>query len=445
MPQQIFISYSRKDSAFVRKLAGDLEKAGYEVWWDVSDLRGGDDWVRVIPEAIASSSAVIVVLSPNAVASDWVKKEYTQALSLHKKVIPIMLQQIGVPFALNTINFVDFTSDDYPANFNNLLKALGYTGEPPVVTPPSPALISLRKYGIPIGIGVLLVLVFLARAFFAPTPPPDATPSSAPTNTAVILVDTDTPTVSPTDSPTPTATSTLIEPTPTDTASPTSTPTQTATFTPTLPPAVALPICVYNRDGRDANVREGPGTDRYIVVGELRGDGSKCPLFSGYSRNRDQEIWFQFAESQAPEFQDFAGRWVSADVLAATDLRLLPLPICIYDSSATVPVRLLPAESSDPLGEPVAAEGSNCPFFTTRLENSEGTWYRFASDQKEKEEQFRQYAGGWIRADSLVVRTLVLPTITTIPTPAPTSTPTSTFTPTPTETATPTPTETPPS
>ena len=53
--QQVFISYSRKDIAFVRKLAGDLEKAGYDVWWDVSDLRGGDDWLRVIPTAIDSS------------------------------------------------------------------------------------------------------------------------------------------------------------------------------------------------------------------------------------------------------------------------------------------------------------------------------------------------------------------------------------------------------
>ena len=40
---QLFISYSRKDIAFTRKLAADLEKAGYSVWWDISDLRGGDD------------------------------------------------------------------------------------------------------------------------------------------------------------------------------------------------------------------------------------------------------------------------------------------------------------------------------------------------------------------------------------------------------------------
>ena len=96
--QQIFISYSRKDMGFVRKLAGDLEKAGYDVWWDLTDLRGGDDWVRVIPAAIELSQHFIIVLSPNSIESEWVRKEYTQALSLRRKIIPIMLASTGVPF-----------------------------------------------------------------------------------------------------------------------------------------------------------------------------------------------------------------------------------------------------------------------------------------------------------------------------------------------------------
>ena len=85
---QIFISYSRKDIAFVRRLAGDLEAAGYNVWWDVSDLRGGDDWVRVIPASIEASQYFILLLSPDSVASQWVEKEYLHALTLHLKIIP---------------------------------------------------------------------------------------------------------------------------------------------------------------------------------------------------------------------------------------------------------------------------------------------------------------------------------------------------------------------
>src|SRR5512138_422067 len=100
--EKIFISYSRKDKDFARRLAGDLEKAGYDVWWDLTDLRGGDDWPRAIPAAIEGSDKFIIVLSPDSVVSDWVEKEYTHALSLRKKVIPILLKPSSVPFALNT-------------------------------------------------------------------------------------------------------------------------------------------------------------------------------------------------------------------------------------------------------------------------------------------------------------------------------------------------------
>src|SRR5512145_2368732 len=121
--EKIFITYSRKDIDFVRKLAEDLEKAGYNVWWDLTDLRGGDDWPRVIPAAIEASQYVIVVMSPNSAVSDWVEKEYTQALGLRKKIIPLMLRLGPMPFALNTLNYVNFASGEYAENFKNLLTA----------------------------------------------------------------------------------------------------------------------------------------------------------------------------------------------------------------------------------------------------------------------------------------------------------------------------------
>ena len=88
----IFISYSRKDIDIARNLAGDLEKAGFDVWWDISDLRGGDDWVRVIPSAIEASQIFIVLLSPKSIQSQWVKKEYLHALNLRMKIIPVMIE-----------------------------------------------------------------------------------------------------------------------------------------------------------------------------------------------------------------------------------------------------------------------------------------------------------------------------------------------------------------
>ncbi|MFN2234816.1 MAG: toll/interleukin-1 receptor domain-containing protein [Anaerolineales bacterium] len=43
MTEQIFISYSKKDSDFAHKLADDLEAAGFKTWIDKS-IGGGDLW-----------------------------------------------------------------------------------------------------------------------------------------------------------------------------------------------------------------------------------------------------------------------------------------------------------------------------------------------------------------------------------------------------------------
>jgi hypothetical protein len=317
--QQIFISYSRKDINFVRKLAGDLEKAGYDVWWDLTDLRGGDDWVRVIPAAIESSAFFLVVLSPHAVASDWVRKEYTQALSLRKKVIPLMLARTRVPFSLNTINYVDFTGDDYAASLNSLLTALGYTGEMPV----APALILpmlLRKYAIPIAIGILILLALIATFVRTPpvsptatqTPPPSIPPSTTP---IVIFTLTDSPTM--TVSPTASATVTLS---PTITL----TPTQTRTFTPspTNQPSSQLGFCVRSEFANTINVRSGPGTI-YAPVGEpLRVD--TCLFFS--ARN-EESTWLQIAPNQPdPSLRQYEGGWIYRELLEVGTTGTVNLP-----------------------------------------------------------------------------------------------------------------------
>src|SRR5688500_8332638 len=212
----IFISYPRKYIGFVRTLPGDVEQAGYGVWSDLADLRRGDDCLPVIPSAIDSSEHFIVVLSPNSAVSDWVKKEYTQALSSGKKIIPLMLARSSVPFALNTINYVDFTSDDYAVNFKNLLDALGYAGENPVTTTAAFPLM-LRKYALPIILVAGFLLAALSTYVLVPLVITTATPSStspaatpsipaAATSTSTREAHTPTPTTSPTATLSPTIT-----------------------------------------------------------------------------------------------------------------------------------------------------------------------------------------------------------------------------------------------
>ena len=72
----------------------------------------------------------MVLLSPESILSEWVSKEYSYALRLRKKIVPAMIKQCDVPFALNTINDVDFINDEYATAVNKLLVALGGTPLP---------------------------------------------------------------------------------------------------------------------------------------------------------------------------------------------------------------------------------------------------------------------------------------------------------------------------
>jgi hypothetical protein len=352
--QRIFISYSRKDISFVRKLAGDLETAGYDVWWDVSDLRGGDDWLRIIPAAIESSDHFIVVLSPNAVTSDWVKREYTQALSLRKKIIPIMLTRSSVPFALNTLNYIDFTGRDYDDNLKALLDTLGYKGELPVTPTALPLL--LRKYWIPIVIGFGFLLALLSTFVFAPSPEPSLTPTRLPSMTPIIVPThtfTTTATVSPTDSPTITPSPTIS---PTFTETPTAKPTLTAS--PTNPTFEILIYCVNSLYANTINVRSGPGTI-YAPIGDPLQVGT-CLAFN--ARN-EEETWLQIAPLQMDDsLLQYAGGWIYRDLLGLGTTGHIDLPAVTLtptptpsETPTTTPT-LTPSETPSPTETPTLTE-----------------------------------------------------------------------------------------
>ena len=69
----LFISYSHADLAFVDRLEADLSNQGLSPWVDHHSLEGGSKWRRELQEAIDRSKALLVVLSPDAVASEYVQ------------------------------------------------------------------------------------------------------------------------------------------------------------------------------------------------------------------------------------------------------------------------------------------------------------------------------------------------------------------------------------
>jgi len=212
MPK-IFISYSRTDIDFVRKLAEDLEKAGYDVWQDTTDLHGGENFFGEIPKAIRSSRFFIIILTPTSNRSEWVRNELAEALRLRKKIIPIKLIPCEVPFELGRINFVNFSTGEYTDNLNSLLSSLVVnTGKMRAVSAPEPTVPRTPvppKHKVPLVIlglsSVVLSLILLVGWRLLAKPPAisTVTPTSAAITASITALQ------SPATSPTPKAVRTI--------------------------------------------------------------------------------------------------------------------------------------------------------------------------------------------------------------------------------------------
>jgi|GEM_PF-6373155 len=113
MDRHIFVSYSRADKQFIDRLCDDLRAANLKIWIDTSNLIIGGPFSDSIRTAINQSCCMIVVLSPDAIASEWVGRELDFALNLVEcplTVFPILVRgkpENVVPPSLSHIQWID--------------------------------------------------------------------------------------------------------------------------------------------------------------------------------------------------------------------------------------------------------------------------------------------------------------------------------------------------
>ncbi len=80
----IFVSHSHEDVAFCQALVTALRGAGADVWYDEHNL-GAGHLMDVIQQELDRRKIFIVILSENAFASKWVKRETGWAYSLYDR------------------------------------------------------------------------------------------------------------------------------------------------------------------------------------------------------------------------------------------------------------------------------------------------------------------------------------------------------------------------
>ena len=122
---QVFISYSRRDLEFVKRLSADLQAAGLKVWYDLSGLEAGTRWGIEIQDALDKSCFFLVVLSPNSCRSEWVEREFLYASNQGLKIVPILYQPCKLPLWSLNLHYLELGDENYESGFPNLCRILG--------------------------------------------------------------------------------------------------------------------------------------------------------------------------------------------------------------------------------------------------------------------------------------------------------------------------------
>ena len=78
----IFISYSRRDSTFVNRLSKKLHEQGLDVWIDWEDIPYSSNWWNEISQAVDGASAFVCVLSDDYFKSETCVAELKSSVLL---------------------------------------------------------------------------------------------------------------------------------------------------------------------------------------------------------------------------------------------------------------------------------------------------------------------------------------------------------------------------
>lgn len=135
----LFISHATpEDNAFTLWLGAKLTALGYSVFADVLRLRGGNDWERILEDAIRNRAAkVLLVATPLSVQKQGVRNEINIANQTARKhgldsfIIPLRLAEYEPQLQVAHAQFLDF-SKSWAAGLKELLAQLDELNIPKV-------------------------------------------------------------------------------------------------------------------------------------------------------------------------------------------------------------------------------------------------------------------------------------------------------------------------
>ncbi|MFN8382790.1 MAG: TIR domain-containing protein [Anaerolineales bacterium] len=127
---KIFISYSRKDKQFVRKLNDAIDAAEIDAWVDWEGIPLSSDWMAEINAAIEGGDAFVFVISPDSLKSQICQNELELGIKNNKKIIPVLYrepekrQKMHPKLASTNWVYMRSRKDDFKATIPQLVNAI---------------------------------------------------------------------------------------------------------------------------------------------------------------------------------------------------------------------------------------------------------------------------------------------------------------------------------
>jgi hypothetical protein len=126
---KIFLSYASEDKASARIIANALKQRGVSTWFDESEIMWGADLARNVESAAKSSDYILLLLSPAAVKSPWVKEEISFALSRELKerairLVPVLVADCEIPPVLRDRQYLDMRGNNREIGIRRLVDQL---------------------------------------------------------------------------------------------------------------------------------------------------------------------------------------------------------------------------------------------------------------------------------------------------------------------------------
>jgi hypothetical protein len=106
----VFLSYKREDETRVARIAGALQKAGIDVWWDKA-LPNAESYQTSIETNLDAAGCVVVVWSAGAVAPEgsYVRDVARRGLS-RGILVPVLIDKVkGIPLGFGELQAIDLT------------------------------------------------------------------------------------------------------------------------------------------------------------------------------------------------------------------------------------------------------------------------------------------------------------------------------------------------